>query len=129
MKHLYLLFILITSYKGYAQRSADAILGKWMKTPKEDLIIEVYTSADKYKGKISWAKNNDKKKPLGFVILDDLKYNRKSKKWVNGKIHDPRSGNTYSAEVKLKSNGNLEVKGFMGVKFLGTSRIFKRIKQ
>lgn len=68
------------SLKCYSQNNADAIIGKWLKIPKEDLIIEVYKVKDEYKGKISWTKDNDKRKPVGFIILEKLKYNSKSKK-------------------------------------------------
>ncbi len=72
MKKIILFLIILLSFKSYAQSNADAIIGKWLKIPKEDLIIEVYKVKDEYKGKINWAKNNDKKKPVGFVILDGL---------------------------------------------------------
>lgn len=29
--------------------------------------IEVYKVKDKYKGRISWAKNNDKRYPVGYI--------------------------------------------------------------
>lgn len=128
MKQLILLVIILTSYNCYAQHNADAIIGRWLKIPKEDLIIEVYKVKDEYKGKITWSKNNDKTKPTGFVILDELRYNSKSKKWENGKIHDPNSSRTYTASAKIKSDGTLEVSGYMGMKFLGTKKYFKRIK-
>ncbi len=127
MKHLIILLTIFASLKCYAQNNADAIIGKWLKIPKEDLIIEVYKVKDEYKGKISWSKNNDKKKPVDFVILDKLKYNSKSKRWENGKIHDPNSGSTYTAEAKIKSDGTLEVNGYMGLKFLGAKKNFKKV--
>ncbi len=115
------------SLKCYSQNNPDAIIGKWRKIPKEDLIIEVYKVKDEYKGKISWTKDNDKRKPVGFIILEKLKYNSKSKKWESGKIHDPNSGSTYTAEAKIKSDGTLEVHGYMGLKFLGTKKNFKKV--
>ncbi len=127
MKHLIILLTILSSLKSYSQNNADAIIGKWLKIPKEDLIIEVYKVKGEYQGKINWAKNNDKKKPVGFVILDKLKYNSKSKKWESGRIHDPNSGSTYTAEAKIKSDGTLEVNGYMGLKFLGAKKNFKKV--
>lgn len=118
--------IIILSFKCYAQSNPDAIIGKWLKIPKNDLIIEVYKVKDEYKGKISWSKNNDKRYPVGFILFDKLRYNLKSKKWENGKVHDPNSGKTYTATVKIKEDGTLEVYAYMGLKFLGTTKIFKR---
>lgn len=128
MKKIILLLLVLVSYSCYSQKNADAIIGKWLKMPKEDLIIEVYKVKDEYRGKISWTKNNDKKKPVGFVLLDKLKYNSKAKKWISGKIHEPDSGTTYTAEAKIKLDGTLEVHGYKGLKFLGTKKNFKRVK-
>ena len=128
MKKVIILLTLLFSLKCCSQNNADAIIGKWLKIPKEDLIIEVYKTEDEYKGKINWAKNNDKKKPVGFLILEKLKYNSNKKMWKNGKIHDPNSGSTYNAEAKIKSDGTLEVLGYLGMRFLGSKKYFKRVK-
>src|SRR5690242_17608194 len=97
----FLLLASFSHYHGFAQEHPDAILGKWLKLPKEDLIIEMFRTQEHYNGKITWSKPGDKKKPVGFIIIDNLKYNAKSKKWDGGKIHDPNSSHVYSAEVKL----------------------------
>ncbi len=68
MKQVIILIAILFSFKGYSQNSQDAIIGKWLKIPKEDLIIEVYKKGNEYKGKITWSKNNDKKKPA-FLFL------------------------------------------------------------
>ncbi len=128
MKQVIILIAILFSFKGYSQNSQDAIIGKWLRTPKEDLIIEVYKKGNEYKGKITWSKNNDPKKPIGYVILEGLQYNKNKNMWKSGKIHDPNSGSTYDAEAKIKSDGTLEVLGYMGMKFLGSKKYFKRAK-
>ncbi len=127
MKQVIILIAILFSFKGYSQNSQDAIIGKWLRTPKEDLIIEVYKKGNEYKGKITWSKNNDPKKPVGFLILEGLQYNKNKNMWKSGKIHDPNSGSTYDAEAKIKSDGTLEVLGYMGMKFLGNKKYFKRV--
>lgn len=122
MKYISILAILLFSLKGYSQR-ADAIVGKWLKANKEDLIIDVYKAGDEYKGKINWSKDN--KKPAGFVMLEELRYNEKAKKW-EGTIHDPKSGRSYDGTVVMKSDKTIEVSG--GVLFFKVKRIFKRVK-
>ena len=77
MKYLLILLTVLASFKCYSQTNADAIIGKWLKIPKEDLIIEVDKIKSEYSGKITWSKNNDMKKPVGFLILDGLSYNSK----------------------------------------------------
>jgi uncharacterized protein (DUF2147 family) len=120
-----LVLLMLFSISAHSQMAEDKILGKWMKTPGDDLVIEVYKINNEYQGKITWA-NNDASKPIGFIILEQLKYSDKSKSWVNGKIHSP-SGSTYSATARLKEDGSLEVHGYKGMKLLGKKRYFKRV--
>ena len=129
MNKTFILLYIFFSLKSFSQNNADAIVGNWLKIPKEDLTIQVYKENNEYKGKISWRKENDTTKPVGFLILDNLKYNSKRKLWENGNIYDPNSGNTYKATAKIKADGTLEVYGYMGMKFLGTKKYFKKVNE
>jgi uncharacterized protein (DUF2147 family) len=125
-----LLLLLLTGIgyiHGYAQDQPDVIVGKWMKLPKKDLIIEVYKTAATYHGKICWTKPGDDK-PVGFVIIQNLKYNGESNKWENGIIQHPNSSISYAPEVKLDDEQNLIVKGYKGLKFISMSRTFTCVK-
>jgi len=127
MKQFLALIMIVFSLKCYSQTIEDAIIGKWLKTPKEDLVIEVYREGNQYNGKLSWAKDSEKKKSEGAVILQNLEYDLDKKTWKNGSIHDPNSGKTYDAEAKIKSDGTLELYAYMGIKFFGTKKSFKRV--
>lgn len=127
MKQILIAMAIMLSLKGYSQNE-DAIIGEWLKTPKEDLIIQVYKAGDEYDGKITWSKGNDPKKPVGFAILENFKYNANKRMWKGGKIHDPNSGSIYDAEARIKSDGSLEVLGYMGMKFIGSKKYFKKIR-
>ena len=109
-----------------AQSQADKIVGKWLKMPKQDLIIEVYPSGSGYNGKIAWSADNTK--PKGYVILENLQFDDDNNSWENGRIHDPRSGSQYKAAAKLKEDGMLEVLGYKGIKIIGSKRSFRRVK-
>lgn len=115
-----------TSLIAAGQEPQDLILGKWKKTPGDDLVIEVFRVDNEYKGKISWS-NDETKKPAGFLILERLTYNEEDKSWENGKIHSP-SGGSYSATARLRSDGTLEVHGYKGMKWLGRKKYFKRVQ-
>ena len=128
MKQRLILLLIIFSLKCYSQTNGDAIIGNWLKTPKEDLIINVYKEGDHYNGKIAWARDNEKKKKIGFIILENLKYSTTKKMWRNGSIHDPSSGKTYDAEARFKPDGTLEVHAYLGLRFLGAKKYFKRVK-
>jgi uncharacterized protein (DUF2147 family) len=127
MKHLFLIFFSILTFNCFAQDGSDLIIGKWLKTSKQDLIIEVYRSGDEYKGRISWTKNIDSAKHVGFQILEGLTYNPEKQEWTNGKIRDPKSGNTYSAIAKIMTDGTLEVLAYKGFRFIGKKKYFKRV--
>lgn len=128
MKFTAVLLALFISVQLYAQEPADMIVGKWMKMPKEDLIIEVYRAGTHYNGKIHWVKEGDTSKQPGFVILENLQYNESKERWEDGKIHDPKSGSQYKATATLKPDGSLEVLGYKGLKFIGSKKSFKKVK-
>ena len=124
MKPILITLVMLLSLKTFAQNNSDAIIGKWLKTNKEDLIIEVYKVNDEYKGRISWSK--DDKKPVGFIMLENLKYDQISKKWEGGKIRDPNSSRRYNATASMNLDGTLELIG--AIFFLESKRSFKRVK-
>lgn len=52
-------------------------------------------------------------RPLaGLVILDG--FTRSATGWVNGRIYDPNSGNTYRSELTPQADGTLHLKGCFG---------------
>ena len=126
MKYVLTILAFFTMHQAIAQSDADKIVGKWMKLPKEDLIIEVYSTGSGYNGKIEWS--NDSTKQKGFIILENLEFNEEDKTWENGKVIDPRSGSQYKAAAKLKAEGSLEVLGYKGIKMIGSKRSFRRVK-
>lgn len=112
---------LLASLNSYSQH-ADAILGKWLKANKEDLVVEVLRQGGGYMGIVISSKTNEKSR--GFIMLENLKYNVKEKIW-EGTIHDPKSGRRYDAEVKMQTDGTLEVSGSMFI--FKIRRIFRRV--
>jgi len=126
MKYILLILAFMVTQHVSAQTDADKIVGKWMKMPKEDLIIEVYAAGGgSYNGKIEWSSDSSKQK--GYVILENLQFDDDNVSWENGKIYDPRSGSRYKAAARLKPDGTLEVLGYKGIKMIGTKRSFKRV--
>lgn len=56
--------------------------------------------------------NEKGEKILGYKLLQG--FERKSKDWRGGKIHDPMEHKTYDSRLKRLADGNLEVKGCVG---------------
>jgi uncharacterized protein (DUF2147 family) len=152
MKIKFAISVLVFStslYNATAQKinkSADAIIGKWMGENNEYQVDLYKDAAGKYAAKIIWFvvvtkgktmadivdKNNPNpklktRKWLGMQTLSGLEYDGKNK-WVNGEIYVPKTGKTYSAKCTLTSKNNLEVRGFIGISLLGETIKFYRTK-
>ena len=139
MKKLIISAILVLcTVMAFAQTNdADRILGTYLSENKTGK-VEVTKQNGKYIGTLVWTsiagakdeKNPDaslKKRALkGVVILKDMTYDNGI--WKNGTIYDPESGNTYKATIKLKSDGNLTLRGYIGVPALGRNSVWTRTK-
>ncbi|MEE1944756.1 DUF2147 domain-containing protein [Pedobacter sp. KR3-3] len=143
VKKLSFLFILaLCTLSVFAQKNDD-ILGKWI-NPSGEGQIEIYKKGDKYFGKLAWIKepNDENGKPktdvknpnaslrtkplLGLEILKDFVF--EDKKWTDGSIYDPKTGKTYSCNITLKENGQLNIRGYIGISLIGRSESWKRVK-
>jgi uncharacterized protein (DUF2147 family) len=141
-KLFFLLIIVSCSAIVYAQNK-DVILGKWL-SATGDGQIEIYKRADKYYGKLFWLKepNDEKGKPkldsknsntnlrakplLGLELLKDFVF--EEGKWTNGTIYDPKTGKTYSCNLTMKENGQLNIRGYVGISLIGRSESWRRVK-
>lgn len=137
MKHLaLLLFLGLYTIAGIAQE-ADKITGIWWNDEKTSKIkVEkkdgkfigtiVYMIPEKYQnGQPPKDDNNPDEKLrnrslVGLQILSGFEYDTKKKEWKNGKIYDPKSGNTYDCYSWLENNDLLKLKGYVaGIRLLG----------
>ena len=63
---------------------------------------------------------------LGITLIKGMQ--RAGMSYENGTIMDPRDGSVYSAKMKLSDDGKtLEVRGFLGLSFLGRSQYWNRL--
>ena len=138
----FILFLTFCTVTAFAQNK-DAVVGKWLSATGEGQ-IEIYKRADKYFGKLSWIKdpNDEKGKPkvdaknpnpslrnkpvLGLELLKDFVF--EDGKWTDGTIYDPQTGKTYSCNLTLKENGQLNIRGYIGISLIGRSETWKRVK-
>jgi len=121
--------------------SGDVILGEWYTEGKKS-VVEIYKCDGLYCGKIIWLKepkNKEGKDKVDKENPDESLRTRKiigldmvwgfelknEKKWTDGKIYDPRSGKTYSCEMKLEGN-KLNVRGYVGLSFLGKTTVWTK---
>jgi hypothetical protein len=97
-------------------------------------------------GRIVWLQNpNDAK---GKPLIDDLNKNPAKRgapicglqiigevkpqsdgSWDKGWIYDPEQGSAFDVELRLRNPETLQVKGYLGVKFLSETYLWRRAKQ
>lgn len=136
------LMFAITSFTY--QESGDDIVGLW-EPSNGKARVKIEKIGTKYYGKIVWLKepidpetkkpkvdkNNEDEKmrtvPLrGYRLLKDFTY-KGDNEWSDGTIYDPESGSLYSCVITKKGDV-LNIRGYVGVKALGRTDTWKRIK-
>lgn len=134
---LCLLFVVACSVMGQTAE-ADRLLGTYMTEGGKGKVV-ITKSGSTYYGKLVWSITKDAldkhnpvasertKKLAGKVILTGFKYAGKDV-WNDGKIYDPESGKTYSCKITRKSNGDLVVRGFVGISLLGRNTTWMHVK-
>jgi uncharacterized protein (DUF2147 family) len=143
MKHLSIVLLLVAFALTGSAQNKDAILGKWVNSTGE-AHLEITKRSEKFFGKIVWLKDpkdekgnvkTDFKNPtaglrskpiVGLEILKNFVY--EDGKWTDGNIYDPKSGKLYSCNMTLKDNGDLSMRGYIGVSLLGRTEVWKRVK-
>ena len=98
--------------------------------------VEIHTCGNQICGRIAWLKDatdgkggpaKDKKgrSLCGLQIIGDLKPTS-SGVWDGGWIYDPDKDDKFDVELTLKGKDRLQVMGYMGVKFLSETHMWKR---
>ena len=122
----------------------DAAHGYWL-TQNGKAIIHITQCGDQTCGQMVWVatpRDDAGKLKLDVNNVDDFKRSRsicglqlvggmKAKgagNWKDGWIYNPRDGETYSADLKAVSANELKVRGYLGVRLLGKSQIWTRVK-
>ncbi len=127
-----------------AQDNGDQLIGLW-EPSNGKARVKIEKIGSKYYGKIVWLrepndpqtqqpkvdKNNPDESmrsvPLkGYRMLKDFVF--KSGEWTDGTIYDPESGSTYSCVITVKDENTLDIRGYVGVKALGRTDVWKRVK-
>ena len=138
-----MLFIGLFSFNaGYAQVKADDIIGVW-ELEDQTSKMEIYKSNGKYYGKLLYGKDvinedgtskKDTKNPdpqlkgqdiIGSTYIKGLVF--EEDEWDDGTVYDSSSGKDWSCYIELK-DGELHFTGYMGMKWMGQTYVYKRIK-
>ena len=118
------------------------ILGLW---DAGESHVEIYACGDLLCGRI--AELDERLDEEGNVKLDDHNpdpalrsrpilgmdliagFSRASDtKWEDGTIYDPRDGKTYKCVLKLRRDGTLKVRGYIGISLFGKTVVWSRVE-
>jgi uncharacterized protein (DUF2147 family) len=132
-----LVMLVLFSFAGKSQMKAGDIVGNYL-VPSKDGAIQIYEKTGKYYGKIILNKDPNKldvnnpdkakqsRKTLGLDILNDFTFDGDDT-WEKGTIYDPKNGKTYSCKITRLANGDLNIRGFIGVSLLGRTETFTKL--
>jgi uncharacterized protein (DUF2147 family) len=60
-------------------------------------------------------------------VLSGLRYDAEQNMWVDGKIYDSNSGDTYDSVVSMQGHDKLYVRGYYLFEWLGRTLEFYRV--
>jgi uncharacterized protein (DUF2147 family) len=145
---LLLALLLLPFTAALAQAPPDAgdrLIGVW-EPSNGKARVKVEKIGGKYYGKIVWLREPvdpatntpkvDKNNPdealrtvplRGYRLLKDFIYGG-NEEWTEGTIYDPENGSTYSCVINMKDANTLDIRGFIGVKALGRTDVWKRLQ-
>ena len=119
--------------------------GNWM-TEGGKSHVQIYPCGPHLCGRIVWLreplgkdglpkvdlKNPDQakrgQKIVGLQMMWNFAKASDPGEWESGRIYNPEEGETYKSTMKLRSDGKLEVRGYVGISLLGKSQYWERVR-
>ncbi len=135
---LFFLSIIISSFSSFSQENNEELMG-YFSSPGGNSIFKFYKSGNKYFAKPIWMKRPERldilnpdtamrhRKILGSVLLWDFEYDGKNT-WTKGHIYDANKGKSYKAKTTRDKKGNVTLRGYVGMSFLGKSEYFTKVE-
>jgi uncharacterized protein (DUF2147 family) len=137
---VFTVMIAVIAVELSAQQASDAIVGKWWTSDKAAK-VEIAKCGGDYCGTFIWIKDDNQKnaplldtknadptlrsRPLkGLVFLRKLHFD--GSKWTGGSVYDPEEGQDYNCTVSLTQDGQLELRGYVGLPMFGRSEYWKK---
>ena len=121
---------------------AGDVTGLWL-TDDGEGVVEITPCGELLCGRIVWLKEpyDEKGQPIrdvnnptpaerdrllcGAQIIQDLKH-QDDDSWDGGYVYDPEEGKSYRVMLKAAGDDRLEVRGYIGIKSIGETRIWTR---
>ena len=131
-----------TTPSGTAVAPPSGPIGVWYDDTGQGA-VEILQCGERLCGRIFWLKDpvakngqpltdalnpdpRQRQRPVcGLQVIGDLKLQQNGA-WDTGWIYDPKEGKSYDVEIMLRGPDRLQVKGYMGVKFLSETFVWQR---
>lgn len=128
-----------------ATTSAASPVGLWQ-TEGGKSHVRIYPCGAQLCGQIVWLREPlgkdgqpklDTKNPeaakrtqkiVGLQMLWNFVKSSSPNEWESGRIYNPEDGETYKSTMKLRPDGKLEVRGYVGISLLGKSQYWERAR-
>ncbi|MFO0986279.1 MAG: DUF2147 domain-containing protein [Alphaproteobacteria bacterium] len=128
-----------------ATTSAANPIGRWQ-TEGGKSHVQIYACGAQLCGRIVWLREPngpdgqpkvDRRNPdaamraqkiLGLQMLWNFAKSSDPNEWEGGRIYNPEDGETYKSTMKLRPDGKLEVRGYVGISLLGKSQYWERAR-
>lgn len=136
---------LLVVFSFSMDEEGDRLIGVWEPSHGRAR-VKIEKIGTKYFGKIVWLREPidpttqkpkvDKNNPdvsmqnvplKGYRLLNDFIYSGKDE-WTEGTIYDPENGSTYKCVINMKDRSTLDIRGYIGVKALGRTDVWKRLE-
>ena len=121
--------------------ASQGIEGRWL-SGDGDGWIEITLEGDSLVGRIAGSPNDEpgdaprydelnpdptlRGRPLkGLMIMSGFIYDSDGR-WVDGRIYDPNSGNTYKGTIRQVDANTLKLRGYVGISLFGRTETWTR---
>lgn len=130
---------------GAAVAQAPSPVGRWM-TEGGNSHVQIYPCGPHLCGRIAWLrqpigkdglpkvdlKNPDPAKRsqrlVGLQFMSNFRPGGAPGEWDGGRVYNPEDGDIYRATMKLRPDGKLEVRGYVGISLLGRTQYWERVR-
>jgi len=136
-----LVMCLVSSVFTFSQTNSD-VVGEWYNAEK-DVVITLFEDGETISGKITWMRfPNDKdgspkkdslnsdenlrnREIMGMKIISSFSHIA-GKVWDNGSLYNYKKGKIYTGMMTLQDSNTLDLRGYTGFSFIGSSSIWTR---
>lgn len=145
MRKFLIAFACVLGSAGAAHAQGASPIGTWM-TEGGKSHVQISQCGAQLCGRIVWLrepnqpsgqpkvdlKNPDQSKRgqkiVGLQMLWNFNKTSDPNEWDGGRIYNPEDGETYKSTMKLRRDGKLEVRGYVGISLLGKSQYWERVR-